>query len=212
VVSIVRVVEGRLSVSGGLSSARSASVVAMSAALYAVFFFLSGFVAVPSFVVLYLPVVLLGVFPVWFGLPGLVGSMIGAVVGGVFGVENLGFAAWIEAVTTFIIFALNWVLMPRNAVEGGRRSFAKLLGVYALTLFVGTAYVLWQLAFIGVFPMEFAFLVLLPSTFALNYVIEVVICPVLLRVVSPKLKVWGLYSGNFWEWRQRRKSRAVAVV
>jgi hypothetical protein len=200
-----------LSVSDGLGSARAVSVVAISAALYAVFFFLSGLVAVPSFVVLYLPVVLLGVFPVWFGLPGLFGSMIGAVVGGVFGVENLGFSAWIEAVTTFIIFALNWVLMPRNAVEGKRSGFVKLLGVYALTLFVGTAYVLWQLAFIGVFPMEFAFFVLLPSTFGLNYAIEIIICPVLLRVVSPKLKAWGLYSGNLWEWWQQRKASQTVV-
>jgi hypothetical protein len=42
----------------------------MSAALYAVFFFLSYLVAVPSFTILYLPIILLGVFPLWFGLPG----------------------------------------------------------------------------------------------------------------------------------------------
>src|SRR4030065_2851755 len=93
-----------------LSSARAVSIVAMSAALYAVFFFLSSLAGVPSFVVLYLPIVLLGVIPVWFGLPGLVGGMIGAVVGGVF-VEGVGFYAWIETVTTFLIFVLDWVLV-----------------------------------------------------------------------------------------------------
>ena len=188
-----------------LSSAMAASIVAMSAALYAVFFFLSSLAGVPSFVVLYLPIILLGVFPVWFGVPGLVGGMVGAVVGGVF-VEGLGFYAWIEAVTTFIIYVLNLVLMPRDAVEGKLKKLVMLLGVYALTLFVGTTYVLWQLAVVGIFPMDYALFILLPPTFALNYVIMAVVCPVLLRTVSPRLKAWGVYVGNFWEWRRKKAS------
>lgn len=188
-----------------LSSARAASIVAMSAALYAVFFFLSSLAGVPSFVVLYLPIILLGVFPVWFGLSGLVGGMIGAVVGGVF-VEGLGAFAWIEAVTTLVIYVLNWVLMPRDAVEGKMKKLVLLLGVYASTLFVGTTYVLWQLAVVGIFPMDYALFILLPPTFALNYVIMAVVCPVLLRSVSPRLKAWGVYVGNFWEWRRKRAS------
>jgi hypothetical protein len=188
-----------------LSGAVGVSVGAVSASLYAVFFFLSSLVGVPNFVVLYLPVVLLGVFPVWFGFPGLLGSIVGAVLGGVF-VENLGFFAWIEAVTTSVIYVLNWVLMPRDAVEGKPKRFVLLLGVYALTLFVGTTYVLWQLAFIGFFPTDYALFILLPPTFALNYVIIAIVCPMLLRAVSPRLKAWGVYAGNFWEWRRNRKS------
>src|SRR5512136_539279 len=129
-----------------LGTAKGVSVVAFSGALYAVFFFLSYLIAVPSFTILYLPIVLLGVFPVWFGLPGLLGSMIGAVVGGLF-VENLGFLAWIELVTTLIIYVLNWVLMPSEAAEdGSRKKLGLLFGVYAFTLFVGTSYILWQFA------------------------------------------------------------------
>jgi len=101
----------------GLNTAKAVSIIATTAALYAVFFFLSYLVAVPNFTILYLPIILLGVFPLWFGLPGLVGSMIGAVIGGLF-VENLGFLVWIELVTTLIIYGLNWVLIPRNAFEG----------------------------------------------------------------------------------------------
>jgi len=77
-----------LGLSSGLGSALEVSIVAISAALYAVFFFLSYLISVPTFTILYLPVILLGVFPVWFGLSGLFGSMIGAVIGGLF-VENL---------------------------------------------------------------------------------------------------------------------------
>ncbi len=188
-----------------LSSARAGSIIAMTAALYAVFFFFFFLSGVPSFVVLYLPIILLGVFPVWFGLPGLVGGMVGAVVGGVF-VEGLGFYAWIEAVTTFIIYVLNWVLMPRDAVEGKLKRLVMLLSVYALTLLAGTIYVLWQLAVVGILPMDYALFILLPPTFVLNYVIMAVVCPVLLRTVSPRLKAWGVYVGNFWEWRRKKAS------
>src|ERR1039458_4891078 len=42
------------------------------------------------FTLLYLPIILLGVFPMWFGWSGLVGAMLGGVIGGAF-VEGLGF-------------------------------------------------------------------------------------------------------------------------
>jgi hypothetical protein len=189
----------------GLMSAKGVSVVAFSGALYAVFFFLSYLIAVPSFTILYLPIVLLGVFPVWFGLPGLLGSMIGAVVGGLF-VENLGFLAWIELVTTLIIYVLNWVLMPSKAAEdGSRKKWGLLFGVYAFTLFVGTSYILWQFTVVGLIPVDVALVLLLP-TFALNYVIEVVVCPILIRTMSARLRDWGVYAGNFWEWRKHPKA------
>jgi hypothetical protein len=194
----------------GLTTAKGVSVIAISGALYAVFFFLSYLVAVPSFTILYLPIILLGVFPVWFGLPGLLGSMIGAVVGGLF-VENLGFLAWIELVTTLIIYVLNWVLMPRNSGEWfDVKRNALLLGVYALTLFVGTGYILWQFTVVGLLPVEVAWALLLP-TFALNYVIEAVVCPILLRTMSMRLRNWGVYVGNFWEWRKRPNAKPVVA-
>ena len=192
--------------SGRLTSAKVVSVVAVSGAVYAVFFFLSYLIAVPSFTILYLQIILLGVFPVWFGLPGLFGSMIGAVVGGLV-VENLGFLAWIELVTTLIIYVLNWVLMPSEAVEdGSQKKLALLFGVYGLTLFAGTSYILWQFTLVGLLPVEAAWALLLP-TFALNYVIEIVVCPVLLRTISARLRSWGVYTGNLWEWRKRRGAK-----
>jgi hypothetical protein len=185
--------------------AKEVSIIVISAALYAIFFFLSGLLAVPSFTILYLPIILLGVFPIWFGLSGLAGSMIGAFIGGFF-VEGLGFLAWIEAVTTLIIYSLNWVLIPKNAAEGRtKRGLFLLLGVYAVTLFAGTSYILWQFSVLGLLPAGLAEVVLLP-TFGLNLVIEAIICPVLLRALSPKLKSLGVYSGNFREWRSPVKA------
>jgi hypothetical protein len=188
-----------------LSSAKAASIIAMSAALYAVFFFLSSLAGIPSFVVLYLPIVLLGVFPVWFGLTGLIGSMIGAFIGG-FYVENLGYFAWIESATTLIIYGLNWLLISGRAVKAeSKRSLSLLLSAYAVTLFVGTVFVLWQLTVAGFLPAGVAEALLLP-TFALNFVIEAVVCPILLRRVSPRLRSWGVYAGTFWEWRHKKAS------
>jgi len=177
---------------GKPSKAKQVSIMAVTAALYAVFFFLSKVVALPSFTILYLPIILLGVFPVWFGWGGLIGSLVGALIGGAF-VEGLGFLAWIEAVTALIIYGLNWLLIPRRAAEEKTtKNLLLLLAVYAATLFIGTSYVLWQFTFFGLFSANDAIVVLLP-TFAVNFIIEAVICPVLLRTLSPKLRNWGFY-------------------
>ena len=186
------------------NKAKEVSIITIAAALYAVFFFLSGLIAVPQFTILYLPIILLGVFPLWFGLSGLFGSMIGAFIGGFF-VEGLGFLAWIESVTTFIIYGLNWVLIPQKITqEKTKKNFVLLLGVYALTLFVGTSYVLWQFTILGLLPAGVAEVILLP-TFSLNLVIESVICPILIETLSPKLRSMGIYAGTFREWLSHRR-------
>lgn len=187
-----------------MSKAKEVSIIATTATLYAVFFFLSGLIAVPQFTILYLPIILLGVFPLWFGLSGLFGSVIGAFIGGFF-VEGLGFLAWIESVTTFIIYGLNWVLIPQKAtVERTPRNLFLLIAVYGVTLFIGTSYILWQFTMLGLLPASVAEVVLLP-TFGLNFVIEAVICPILLKTLSSRLRNMGIYSGTFKEWRSHRR-------
>jgi len=177
-------------------TAREASIVAISAALFAVFFFLSGLITLPKFTLLYLPIIFLGVFPIWFGLSGLVGSVIGALIGGAF-VEGLGFFSWIEAFTAFIIYALNWLLITKKATEvANKKNLARLFCVYAVTLFVGTSYILWQNVFFGFIPATLAEIILLP-TFGLNLTIQCIICPILIRTLSPKLKNLGLDEGTF---------------
>jgi hypothetical protein len=187
-------------------TAKQVSIMAISAALYAVFFVLSKLVpGLPSFTVLYLPIILLGVFPLWFGWSGLVGSMIGAYIGGVFA-ENLPLhIAWAESVTTLIIYGLVWLLLSKRAAEAeSKLGLLRLSVVYAGTLFVGTVYILWQLAVLGVFPMSVVEVTLLP-TFALNLPIQLIVCPALLRAISPRLRSWGVYSGSFSEWWNSRK-------
>jgi hypothetical protein len=175
------------------SKAKQASIIAMTAALYAIFFFLSYMIAVPNFTVLYLPIILLGVFPLWFGWSGLVGSMIGAFIGGVY-VEGLPlYLAWIEITTAFIIYGLNWLLIPKKAAEAKtKKGLVMLSSIYTLSLFVGTSAILWQFAAVG-----------------FNLPIVLITCPALIRAVSPKLKTWGMYSGNFAEWRSLRAKSQV---
>jgi len=180
------------------------SIIAMTAALYAVFFFLSFTVSVPNFTVLYLPIILLGVYPIWFGWSGLVGSMIGAFIGGVF-VEGLPLhIAWVEITTALIIYGINWLFITRKAAEAKTKTgIALLSGIYALSLFIGTCAILWQFTLVGLFTSELALAFLLP-TFALNLPIALITCPALIRAVSPKLKRMGIYAGTFREWLSNR--------
>ncbi len=190
------------------SSAKRVSIIAVTAALYTVFFFLSFAIGVPTFTVLYLPIILLGVFPLWFGWGGLIGSMIGAFIGGVY-VEGLPlYLAWVEITTAIVIFGLNWFLIPKSAAEAKTtKGIIILSSIYALTLFVGTCFILWQFTAVGLFPAEVAW-PLLPGTFALNLPIALIACPALIRAVTPKLKSWAMYSGSFAEWRNRNKKTA----
>jgi hypothetical protein len=186
------------------SKAKQVSITAVAAALYAILFLLSYVIAVPNFTVLYLPIILLGVFPLWFGWSGLVGCMIGAFIGGVY-VEGLPlYLAWIEITTALIIYGLNWLLIPKRAAEAKtKKGLIILSSVYALSLFAGTSAILWQFVAVGLFPAELALAFLLP-TFGLNLPIVLITCPTLIRAVSPKLKIWGMYSGTFAEWRSLR--------
>ena len=191
------------------SSAKRASIMAMTAALYTIFFYLSFSITLPHFTLLYLPIILLGVFPIWFGWSGLAGAMIGAFIGGAF-VEGLGILGVFESVVALIIYLINWTLMPKKAAEDGKRkSLLALFGVYALSLFVGAGYILWQYTILPqLFTVSEAQAILVP-TFALNLPIVLIACPALIRAISPKLRTWGMYCGNFAEWRSLRAKSQV---
>jgi hypothetical protein len=181
------------------STAKQVSIIAMTAALFAIFFQLSHIVALPNFTFLYLPIILLGVIPIWFGWSGLIGTIIGAYVGGIY-VEALPpHLAWVEITTAIIIFAINWFLTPKIAAQANSKKGLAILGsIYALSLFIGTVAILWQFILVGMFTPEFAW-PFLPWTFALNLPFVLIASPALLRTISPRLKNWGMYSGSFWE-------------
>jgi hypothetical protein len=187
------------------SSAKRASIIAITAALYTVFFFLSYSITLPNFTLLYLPIILLGVFPIWFGLPGLVGSMIGGFIGGAF-IEGLGFLGIFESVVALLIYLINWVLIPKKAAEdGNKHKLAAFLSVLAVSLLAGTSYIIYQYTVLPqLFTADMAFTIWLP-TFLINLPIVLIACPALIRAISPKLRTWGMYTGNFAEWRNRNK-------
>jgi hypothetical protein len=184
------------------SKAKQASIMAITAALFAVFFMLSFTVSVPNFTFLYLPIILLAVFPLWFGASGLVGSMIGALIGGAY-VEGLGFFSWVEVVTALVIYGLNWLLITRKFSDAKtKKSLAVQSCVHALTLFVGTCVILFQFASLGLFPPEVSAWAYLLPTFALNLPIALVIPPALIRAVSPKLASWGFHPSSISDLRK----------
>ena len=187
------------------SKAKQASIMAMTAAIYSIFFFLSFSVTLPGFTLLYLPIILLGVFPLWFGWSGLVGSMVGGFIGGAF-VEGLGFLGVFEAVVALLIYMLNWILIPRRAEDAKGKSLFTLLGVYALSLFAGTSYILWQYTILPQLFTTAEAVPILATTYALNLPIVIIACPALIRAISPKLRTWGIYSGSIWTWYKNRSN------
>jgi hypothetical protein len=187
------------------SKAKQASIMAMTAAIYSIFFFLSWSVTLPGFTLLYLPIILLGVFPLWFGWSGLVGSMVGGFIGGAF-VEGLGFLGVFEAVVALLIYMLNWILIPRRAEDAKGKSLFTLLGVYALSLFAGTSYILWQYTILPQLFTTAEAVPILATTYALNLPIVIIACPALIRAISPKLRTWGIYSGSIWTWYKNRSN------
>jgi hypothetical protein len=192
------------------SSAKRASTIAITAALYTVFFFLSYSITLPNFTLLYLPIILLGVFPIWFGWSGLVGCMIGAFIGGAF-VEGLGFLGIFESVCALIIYLINWLLIPKGAAENNHKGrLAGMMAVLAVSLAAGTGYILYQYTIMPqLFSSADVFAVWLP-TFLLNLPIVLIACPALVKVISPKMRNWNLYSGNFKEWLGRNRSSTKA--
>ena len=191
------------------SSAKRASIIAMTTALYVIFFFLSYSVTLPNFTLLYLPIILLGVFPMWFGWSGLVGAMLGGFIGGAF-VEGLGFLGIFESVVALIIYLINWTLIPKKVAEDKNKlSLLGFLGVLSVSLAAGTSYILWQYTILPqLFTASEAFVIWVP-TFLINLPIVLITCPLLIRAVSPKLRTWGIYSGSFAEWRSQRAKKPV---
>ncbi len=191
------------------SSAKRASIIPMTTALYVIFFFLSYSITLPNFTLLYLPIILLGVFPMWFGWSGLVGAMLGGFIGGAF-VEGLGFLGVFESVVALIIYLINWALIPRKAAEDGNRlSLFAMLSVLTVSLLAGTSYIIWQYTILPQLFTASQALVILVPTFLINLPIVLITCPLLIRTVSPKLRIWGMYSGNFAEWRSRHSTKLI---
>ncbi len=188
------------------NSAKKVTSIAITAALYTVFFFLSYSITLPNFTLLYLPIILLGVFPVWFGWSGLIGCMIGAFIGGAF-VEGLGFLGVFESVCALIIYLINWTMIPKGAAEGNSKGkLAVMLVVLGVSLAAGTSYILYQYTILPqLFTTDVAFTIWVP-TFLLNLPIVLIACPALIRTISPKMRTWGIYAGNFCEWIASRKN------
>ena len=143
---------------------------------------------------------------VWFGWSGLIGCMIGAFIGGAF-VEGLGFLGIFESVCALIIYLINWTLIPKGAAEtNSKGKLAVMLAVLGVSLAAGTSYILYQYTILPqLFTADVAFAVWVP-TFLLNLPIVLIACPALIRTISPKMRTWGMYTGNFREWMARSRN------
>jgi hypothetical protein len=79
-----------------------------------------------------------------------------------------------------------------------------MLATLAVSLLAGTSYILYQYTVLPqLFTADMAFTIWLP-TFLINLPIVLIACPALIKTISPKLRTWGMYTGNFAEWRRHK--------
>jgi hypothetical protein len=188
-------------------SSKNTMVIAISAALFVCLEYLSGLS--PLRIITFLPIVILGVLPFWFGWSGLVGSMIGCLAGGFF----MGITPFtlLEVFTVLIIYGLNWLLVPRVSDITKNRA-KKLFFAYATSLFLGSIYHWITFAFFfSPLSLQWYFYLLFVSLF-LNLTIEIAICPILAKRLNGWLKYWGITPSNFSEWRCERKVTTTKML
>ena len=187
------------------TTAKQSSIMALSAALYFVLLFINSYL--PANILVHIPIFLLGVLPLWFGWSGLVGCMIGYWVSGLYFV-GIGPFIILEPFTVPIGYGLVWLLAPKNVADLNKKKLCYLACVYAVSLLLGGLYHAFLYAsFITYSTMELA-LVLLFTSFILNFAVVMTVCPVLIRTLTPRLAGWGIHPSSFRELRSRKNTKS----
>ncbi|RPJ48330.1 MAG: QueT transporter family protein [Chloroflexi bacterium] len=173
-------------------------LVALSAAIYAALLivFKAGFVIIPGIT----EVRPANVFPIIFGLmfgpAGAWGSAIGNTIGDLVG----GTLGWGSIFGFFGNFFLGFIpykmwgalgLVPQNDMSQNTNSLRKLLAYIIITITSAAAcaiIIAWYLDLVGLIPFSFLAIVITLN----NAIIELVLGPVLLLLLYPRVKRWGL--------------------
>jgi energy-coupling factor transport system substrate-specific component len=173
-------------------------LVALSAAIYAALLivFKAGFVIIPGIT----EVRPANVFPIIFGLmfgpAGAWGSAIGNTIGDLVG----GTLGWGSIFGFFGNFFLGFIpykmwgalgLVPKNDMSQNTNSLRKLLAYIIITITSAAAcaiIIAWYLDLVGLIPFSFLAIVITLN----NAIIELVLGPVLLLLLYPRVKRWGL--------------------
>jgi hypothetical protein len=190
-------------------STRDIVIIAVTTAIYTVFMGLSAvFVATPGIQLLYFPIIWWLVFPVWFGIPGVLGVLIGSFLGNFF-FKGLGFLGGWEAIIMAAFAVIFWLLTPAGASELKKTRHLLIIEILGfVSCFVALGLILAGDAVLGIIPWMVAFeLSMLPGfpmgiwfpTSLFTGILFLVATPVLLRAATGAIKRAGIYYGSYAE-------------
>lgn len=178
--------------------ARDYVVIAAFSAVWVVLAYLSAFATViPGFISFFLPVLLIFTVPVWFGKKGLIIGLIGGVLGKNFLVTGGPQNALGDLIFVVGVMMGGMYLLAPASLPDMKRSVDWVVNfVLNEVLLFAVAGVLFTIALLGVFPMDFGLIWTITWTTVLSSIPLAIINCVLLRTITPVLKRSGLYSGK----------------
>jgi len=192
--------------SGQVATVRDIVLIAVGGALWLALSILTAvFTAFPGFFLVSLPILLSGIYSVWFGKKGIIMGVLGLLLQDVQkGITPI--VAWGDYVgVAFVVMTLLWLLLPAGYAE---LKTAKQIGVYYGLLiplmFVGFFIVILGFTIMGIIPGP-AFTAVYLGVMLGTGSVQVVADFVLLRSLTPFIKRSGLYSGTRADQRMRSK-------
>ena len=174
-------------------------LVALSAAIYAAFLivFKGGIPIVPGVTEVRPANVFPPVFGLLFGPAGAWGSAIGNLIGDLFG-GTLGmgsifgfFGNFFLGFIPYKMWGATFGLVPKNDMKQNTNSFKKVLAFELVSLVAAAAcgvIIAWYLDLTGIVPFAFLAITITVNNFAAS----VVLGPILLLLLYPRVKRWGL--------------------
>ena len=183
--------------------AKDIAICALSAAIFAItMVIVAPLVILPGAIIFYVPAAWQLLWPIWFGVPGCAGILIGNFVGcqfkGLYGPASL-----VEAIGNCLSGLIPYYMIPKKVSSLEKvRHYLLLFLSYAPGKAIGTLITTSGYAMFGVMPWETALLIVYPSYMIFDLVWQFTFGAILLKAVTPVLKQIGGYYGVYAERRE----------
>ncbi|MBT9143721.1 MAG: hypothetical protein DDT32_01620 [Syntrophomonadaceae bacterium] len=182
-------------------------LVALTAALYvAILIPFKGIPLIPGFTEIRPAQIIAATFPLFFGPAGAWGLAIGNLIGDMFGTLTLGsIFGFIGNLFIGVVIYKLWRTFGKEAIVKSGKDYA----IYALCVicsaFLCGAIIAWGLEVLGLLPFA-ALGTIIPLN---NTIMPLVLGPVLLALLYPRIKKWGLRWQDIMDEKDISKQKLV---
>lgn len=184
---------------------RDVAVASMAAAIFAItMIFVAPFTIVPGAIIFYIPSAWQLLWPIWFGIPGSFGILIGNFIGSQF--KGLyGPAAFIEAIGNCLSG-----LIPYYMIRKGTSDLKSIRDYILLFMFflpgkaIGTLITTSGYALFGIMSWQTAIFFVYPSYMIFDLIWQFTFGVLLLKTITPRLKQIGIYYGVYAEDKSKK--------